>query len=190
MKTLRALSERLYKKTNRKVTIVAVVIFLLFTATVFPLATLAQKAYTGTASMPDTMLFASSESYYDLAESYGDMGRRAYIWLRFTFDLTWPAVYGFVLAAGLSYALKKSKHGWVRALNLLPFFGVLFDLIENILAVYYMALFPRTVDWAVSILPTVTAIKWAVLGIAFCLLLVLFVNSSIISLLKRIKRDK
>ncbi len=179
MKHLNAFSEAIYRKFNLKVMMVAVVIFLLFSATIFPLAMYAQEKAAGTTAMPDTLLFVSADEYFDLAESYGEAGRSAYIWLRFTFDLAWPAVYGFVLIAGLSCFAGASKHGWVKRLNLLPILGVLFDLAENILAVVYIARFPAETAWAVALLPYITAAKWAVLGLSLLAVLGLSVARAV-----------
>ncbi len=185
MESLKRFSEFLYKKTSWKVMTIAVVIFFLFSATVFPLASHIQKTQTGTADMPDTLILASSEDYYGLAESYGETGRSAYIGLRFTFDLAWPAVYGFALTALLSFLLKEAKRGWVRALNLLPLAGVLFDLTENIMAAIYMARYPSSTDWVIMHLPYITLFKWLVLGFALIVILALLGKRGIIWLSNR-----
>jgi len=180
MKALIRFSEKCYQKIDLKKMIIAVVIFLLFSAIIFPMAAGVQKAKTGTAQMPDTLMLAKSDAYYALAESYGSAGRAAYIWLRFTFDLAWPIVYGLALTAGLSYLLRKAKHAWVRRLNLLPVLGVVFDLAENTLAVIYMARYPMPTDWAVHVLPFVSALKWGVLMLSFALGLAMLIKTSII----------
>jgi hypothetical protein len=180
MNGLKRFSEFLYQRTSWKVMMIAVVIFFLFSATVFPLAAHIQKAQTGTADMPDTLILASADDYYGLAESYGEVGRSAYIWLRFTFDLAWPVVYGFALTALLSVLLKDEKRGWMRNLNLLPLVGVLSDLSENVLSVVYMARYPEMTDWSVLHLPYITLFKWLVLGFALFVILALLGKRGII----------
>lgn len=176
MNGLTAFSERIHQAMNIKVMIVAIVIFLLFMAGVLPLASAVQEKQAGVSETPDTMLFASAQQYYRMAEDFGEAGRSTYIRLRFTFDLAWPAVYGLMLVAVLSVLTRGTAQVWVRRLNLLPVFGVFFDLAENILAVVYMARFPRPTDWAVYLLPFVSAAKWAVLGVSVLAVLVLSVR--------------
>jgi hypothetical protein len=75
-----------------------------------------------------------TDDLYRMAEAYGEEGRRAYIRVRFTFDLIWPLVYLLFSATTTSWVFGKAfppDSLWQRA-SLVPLLGTLFDYLENL----------------------------------------------------------
>jgi hypothetical protein len=155
------------------VALVALLIFLLFTALVLPQQASQAEGETGSTDSPDTSFFYSPGDLYRMAESYGKDGRQAYIRARFTFDLVWPLVYTLFLATATSWIFGRtfaSGSGWQLA-NLLPLLGALFDYLENISTSLVMARYPDQTAVFDTLAPIFTALKWTMLGASFALLL-------------------
>ena len=95
-------SDWLRRVSTGWVALAALLIFLLFTALVLPRQAAKSEHETGSAVSPDTSIFYSPAGLYQIAKSYGEEGRRAYIRARFTFDLVWPLVYTLFLIDFLS----------------------------------------------------------------------------------------
>jgi len=173
---MKALSTWMYRVFNTRVMIIAIVIFVLFTAIALPMASKYAAARTGTDTSPDTSLIYSSDDLYSMAEDYGAEGRRAYVVMRFTFDLFWPIIYLFFMASVttrlFSIFRENSK---LRLLNLLPFMGTLFDYLENVFAAIVIGRFPLETPVAAKITPIFTVTKWILLGLGFILILILIV---------------
>ena len=164
------LSDWLYRFSGGRLTLAALLVFLLFTALVLP----AQSSRMETdAGSPDTSLFYSPADLYAMAEAYGAEGRQAYIQVRFTFDLIWPLVYLFFLATAISCVFGRAFPAgsiWRRA-NLAPFLGTLFDYLENISTSLVMGRYPARTPVVDVLAPAFTVIKWLFVGGSFVLLL-------------------
>ena len=176
---MKKLSAFIYNKTTTKIMIIAIIIFIVFTATLLPQVSKYTARVVGEAS-PDTSLVYSAQDLYDMAESYGEDGRRVYITLRFTFDLVWPFVYLFFMVTVLTRLLYDSKKPWVKYLHLLPLLGGLFDFLENIGASIVMGVYPSEILFVASATPIFTLIKWSLLGVSFLLIAV----TSVIRIIK------
>jgi hypothetical protein len=112
------------------------------------------------------------EDLYEMAESYGEEGRRYYIIMRFTFDLVFPLIYSVFLISVLGRLYKtESLEGWRGKIILLPFAGLLFDYLENISTSIVMWSYPDRMNF-VGLLATIfTPVKWALISLAFLALL-------------------
>ncbi len=167
---MKKLSNWLYKIVTNKVFIVSVILFALFIAVVAPIAARYMDKVTDGAPSPDTSLYYEAQDLFDMADDYGVEGRLAYVALRFTFDLAFPAVYLFFLVASLtkflSHLPQKSRF---RCFNILPFFAVLFDLTENILTATVIGMYPKKMMLAANFAPYATMIKWVFVGASFAL---------------------
>ena len=84
-------SEWITQKSSLLTVVSTLILFLAFTVTVLPTQSEKAKVQSGESS-PDMSLFFTVEELYDIAESYGEEGREAYVTARFTFDLVWPIV--------------------------------------------------------------------------------------------------
>jgi len=170
------LSNKIFKVLSIKVMIIAIVIFILFMIFVMPVASRYADTISGTATSPDTSIIYTADDIYEMADLYGQEGRDSYIFMRFTFDLVWPCVYLFFMAAIMANLLKGYKEGsWQRKLIWLPFLGVMFDFLENIFAVIVFARFPNKTPIIAELTPIWTLAKWTLLGASFLVIVVLIV---------------
>lgn len=170
---MKQFSNWLYKISTGWVTLMAVFIFILFTALVLPSQT--NVSATGDeVGSPDLSIYYSADDLYDMAEAYGQSGRDDYIRARFTFDLVWPLVYTFFLATTISWIYTRivPEGGTWRLINLLPVLGMLGDYLENAATSIVMWRFPLTtplIDWFAGIF---TTLKWLLIAGSFISLLV------------------
>ena len=171
---MKKFSDRLYELVSNKVLIAAVVIFVVFVAVANPLAAKYMDSLTDGAPSPDTSFFYEAQDIFDMAEAYGEEGRRGYILMRFTFDLAFPMLYLFFLVAASTKLLSHfPRNSRLRFLNLLPFLAAGFDIMENIFAAVVMAKYPQQAAIAVQIAPWASVIKWVFVIAAFSLVGVL-----------------
>ena len=186
---MRRLSDFLYRISTGWVSLVALLIFIVFTASVLP----AQSRQAGEASQgagtPDlSFTYYSAETLYKWAEAYGEAGRQAYVRARFTFDVAWPLVYTFFLVTATSWLFARGfppGSPW-RLANLTAVVGMLFDFLENFSTSLVIARFPAETPVIASLAGVFTLLKWLfVIGS----LLVLAVGA-VAALLARVKKPK
>lgn len=166
------LSNWLQRLSTGWVALIALLVFLLFTALVLPGQAAASPA--GADWTPDLSFFYTADELYRLAEAYGEQGRVAYIEQRFTFDLIWPVVYTAFLVTAIGWLFRRafaSGSPWQLA-NLAPVLGMLFDYLENISASLVMARYPAETPLLDGLAAVFTAVKWLLLGSSFGLLLI------------------
>ncbi len=168
------LSDWLHKISSGWLTLIGLIVFFAFSALVLPEQAAQADANSGGADIPDLSFYYSPQELYQMAESYGEAGRQAYIRARFTFDLVWPIVYTLFLATSLSWLFERgiSRPSRWQLANLAPILGMIFDYLENISTSLVMYRFPaRTV--VIDFLATLfTPIKWIFVGGSFLLLLI------------------
>jgi hypothetical protein len=174
---LRELSDRIHRLSTGWLAAAALVIFLLFTALVLPNQASRSEEATSEVGSPDTSFYYSADELYQMASSYGEEGREAYIRARFSFDLVWPLVYGFFLSIGISWTFRKafSRESKLHRANIVPVLGVLFDYFENLSTSLVMARYPSSttvIDWLASVF---TMLKWIFVAGSFVLLLTGFI---------------
>lgn len=170
---LKRVSDWLRRVTTGWVAMAGLVTFLLFSALVLPRQAAQADTATGEIGSPDTSLFYSPQTLYDLADAYGPRGRQAYIRARFTFDLVWPVVYALFLTTAISWLYGRTFPAgsrWQRA-NLIPLLGMLLDYLENISTSVVMARYPDATPLVVSLAPIFTLAKWVFVSGSFLLLL-------------------
>lgn len=166
----------LSKKISWKVVIVATIIFMLFIILILPQISAYSEKVIGVSSSPDMSFIYTADDIYDMAESYGEAGRNIYIFLRWTFDIAWPLVYGFFLISlvgKLSFIISDKK--WIDKLYMIPLFAVLFDYLENIGTTIVMARYPIRTDLIASVTPILSFAKWTLLSSGFLLVIILLV---------------
>ncbi|MBN2405487.1 MAG: hypothetical protein JXE06_07900 [Coriobacteriia bacterium] len=167
------LSQKLYSLSSGWMVLAALGLFALFIVVVLPAqAEVSEQELSGLGS-PDTSLFYSADDIYDWAEAYGVDGRDAYVRARWTFDLAWPVAYGLFLVTAIGWTGKfvypVGSRG--RLLNLVPLVAVLLDYTENVLTSMVILAYPRESIVAATLVPSVSAVKWAfVTGSFFALL--------------------
>jgi len=174
MAILKRFSAWLYKVSTGWVALAGLIIFLLFTTLVLPDQAAGANTISKEVGSPDMSFFYTPGELYEMAESYGEQGRAAYIQARFTFDLIWPLVYTLFLSTAVSWAFQRaftSESRW-RWANLAPILGMAFDYAENISTALVMYRYPAPTDILAAIAPLFTAIKWIFVAGSFILLLI------------------
>ena len=167
------LSDWLYKQSTDKIALLSMVLFLIFTILVLPGQSAMAETYGKGLGSPDTTFIYSKQDLNAMAEVYGETGRQVYIRARFSFDLVFPLVYTFFLAACTSWLLGKAlpqANPW-RRLNLLPLAAMGFDYLENITTSIFMGRYPLPSTLAASLAPPFTLIKWLLVSGSFLVLL-------------------
>ena len=159
---LHSLSQWLYKHSTGWIALIGLALFMVFGAAVLPGQSAQAAAYSAETGTPDTSFFYTPAELAGMAEAYGAQGRQAYVHARFTFDLIYPLVYTFFLAAAVSWLMKKlalQESPW-RLLNLLPLAAMLLDFLENICAARVMAIYPQEQPAAALLASIFTPLKW------------------------------
>ena len=158
---LRTLSDWLYRIANGRVTLAALVVFLLFVVFVLPAQSLAGGAEVDL-PVPDLSFRYSADDLYRMAESYGQEGRAAYVRSHFTFDVAWPLVYLAFLSLAISwvYGRLSPPGARLRRVNLMPLAAVLLDLLENVTTSLVMVRYPARTPGVDLLASLSTMAKW------------------------------
>jgi hypothetical protein len=167
------LSGIIHQISTGGVTLVALLVFLLFTTLVLPLVASKAEAEIGDIGSPDLSFYYAAEDLYRMAEAYGEEGRQSYVRGRYTFDLVWPLVYTFFLITALSWLTRKAfalGSVWQQA-NLVPLLAALFDYLENVSTSIVMLRYPAQTLVLDRIATVFTMLKWLFVSVSFMLLL-------------------
>ena len=170
----RRLSDWICKVSTGRVTVAALVVFLLFTALVLPRQSAQADMGAEGVGSPDLSLYYTPDQLYRIAEAYGSEGRSAYIRARFTFDLAWPVVYTLFLGTAISWLVGRAfpAGSWWQRANLVPILGTLFDYLENLSTSAVMWRYPARTPVVDTLAPVFTLVKWIFVGGSFVLLFV------------------
>ena len=170
----RRISEWMHQVSTGPVMLLALAVFVAFSAWVLPQQAARAAEVAGGAGSPDMSFYYSPGDLYRWAEAYGPSGRQAYVRARFTFDLIFPLVYLFFLATATSWLAGRAfpPHSlWQRA-NLAPLLGTLFDYCENVSAALVMVRYPDRTPVVDLLAPVFTGLKWLALGASLVFLAV------------------
>ena len=168
-----ALSTSIRQRSTGALALAALVLFVLFTATVLPAQAARAEAASGGVGSPDQSLLYTPADLYGWAEAYGAEGRSAYVRARLTFDVVWPLVYAFFLTTAIGWSLRRAlppESRW-QLLNLVPLVGLLLDYVENLSAATVMARYPARTPLVEWLAPLATALKWLFVNGSFVILL-------------------
>ena len=172
MSMSRRLSDSIRRLSTIWATLAALAVFVLFSALALPRQAATAETYAGEVGSPDTRGFYSAEDLYDIAEAYGETGRRLYVRSRFTFDVVWPLVYALFLTTAISwvYARAFSPDSRWQLANLAPLLGAGFDYLENAALSLVMVRYPSRTPVVDTLAPAITVMKWLFVGGSFLLL--------------------
>lgn len=158
----------LLKFSSRRILAIFTILFIL---TIAALPSI-QESSSEASRSPDMSFFYTVEELYDIADSYGVEGRNNYIYMRFTFDLVFPLIYGGFLVSILGWLYDMDRLlTWRDRVVLLPFGAMIFDYLENVSTSTVMWYYPTRVDFVGFLATVFTPIKWVLLSIAFLLLI-------------------
>lgn len=167
---MKRLSNWFYKLSNTWIALSGLLIFILFTILVLPGQ--ASNSEYADVRTPDLSFYYSPAELIEIAGQLGPAGRADYIRARFSFDLIWPLVYAFFLITSLSWLFAPlSESSPFRFANLAPFWGMVFDFLENLSTSWVMFRYPEQAGFAVALAPVFTMVKWSLIGLSFALFL-------------------
>ena len=172
---MKKISDFLLRFSTHWVALAALLIFFTFSVLTLPGETKRTEMYGQGIGSPDTSLFFSGDQLLTIADTYGEVGRAAYIKARWTFDLAFPIIYTGFFLTSISFVLKKvvSEDSKLRQLNLIPFLGMIFDLAENSATTSVMSAYPGQNPVGLMLAQVFTPIKWLFVGLSMILLILL-----------------
>lgn len=121
----------------------------------------------------DLMMFATPDKLFGMIEQYGEFGRPFYRNVELTVDIIYPIVYLFFFGLAISWLFQRgfASGSSMRKLNIMPLGAWFFDLLENIVIVILLSIFPAqpmALGWLLFLLTTV---KWLFAGASILLIL-------------------
>lgn len=166
---LKKITDWLLKISSTWLMIISLLVMVGFMIFVLPAQASDAASESGSERSPDTSFLYSPDDLYQMAEDYGENGRRAYIRARWTFDLVFPLVYTAFLTFGISWFVQRLS-GWGEAWKLtalLPLLGGIFDLLENSATSLAMAAYPARPGWILLSASIFTPVKWVFVSASF-----------------------
>jgi len=167
-------SATLQRRATGWVTLLATVVFILFTALALPRQAAEAEIASGGAGSPDTSFWYTPTDLYQIADAYGPAGRQAYLRARWTLDLVWPVVYTVFLSLTISWVYRRAfavESRW-QLTNLVPVAGMLLDYLENSATSLVMARYPALTPGMAHLAPLFTLTKWVFVNGSFVFLLI------------------
>lgn len=145
---------------------------ILFNVVIFP--SFAVKSADGQ-ELPilDLMFGFTPEFAYKVLADYGEKGRATALFLGSFVDTIYPIVYTLLTILAITFLFKKAgiTNIFLKKLNLLPIFAMIFDLIENAGIRGMIQSFPERNDSAAHLASTAEMLKWSFVGVTFSLIL-------------------
>jgi len=182
---MNSLELSLNEKVSWLVVGIATIIFVLFIMIILPKMTAYSEEAIGVESSPDTEMMYSEEDLYDIADSYGEEGRRIYVIIRWTFDVIWPLVYLFFLLALTIQLAKPSKYKWIHKLYIISIVATGFDYLENTLVTVVMVSYPKELFTIGTLASIASLLKWGILSLAFLCIFVIIIARVYEKLIKK-----
>jgi len=167
---LNKFSAYLHKIATLQNTLIFLLLFFLTVSLVFPFIG-------GLLGLPeelesaDTTYFYSANDLYEIIETYDEPSRRASAIFHFTADLIFPLVYLFSFGTLISLTLSRGfpNTDWLRRANLVPFWLLIFDLLENSGLAFLFLRYPQQHMGLARLTSFISAIKWCLSGLTVLL---------------------
>jgi hypothetical protein len=174
---LKNISERFYQWNKGWLIFILFLLDGFFSGFLLPLVQGMMQDGKGGIQPLDLMLFASPEKIFGMIERYGEFNRPFYRTVELTVDIIYPIVYLFFFGLLISWLFQRgfASNSPMRKFNLAPLGAWFFDLLENIVIVVLLSIFPSqptALAWALTL---ISAIKWFFAGTSMLLILIGFV---------------
>jgi succinate dehydrogenase hydrophobic anchor subunit len=168
------LSGWIYRWSNGWLAILSLVLFVSFSVSTLPAQNRLAEEYSRGMGSPDTSIFYSGAQLYQMASGYGETGRQQYLHARWTFDLAFPLVYTLFLLTSISWLYNRNlgRNSKWRLLNLVPLGAMILDFLENTMTSLVFSRFPMLSLPGQVLAPVFTPLKWLLVSISFCILVV------------------
>ncbi len=171
---LNNISDRFYKWAKGWLVLVLLVLDGFFAGFLLPLIQGMMQDGQGGVMPLDLMLFATPEKIFGMIERYGEYTRLFYRNVELTVDIVYPIVYLFFFGLLISWLFQRSfsPASRMRKYNIVPLGAWFVDLIENIVIVTLLSIFPSQPAGLAWILILLTTIKWTFAGASLVLILI------------------
>ncbi|MBK8780620.1 MAG: hypothetical protein IPO22_02190 [Anaerolineales bacterium] len=122
----------------------------------------------------DLMLFTTPEKLFGMIEKYGEFGRPFYRNVELTVDIIYPIVYLFAFGMLISWLFQRgfASTSPMRKYNVVPLGAWFFDLLENIVVVTLLFMFPAQPVGLAWVFVFLNTAKWIFAGASILLMLV------------------
>lgn len=170
---LTTLSDTLQKYAKGWLILVFFALEVFFNAVILPGTQARLEASSGGTGPIDLQFFYTPEKAYSMIASYGDTGRAIYRTFELTGDIIYPIVYTLFFSLLITWLFQRgfAANSKLQKLNVVPFGGWLFDLLENVCIVAMLSLYPSTPTAIAGLATIFTIIKWCFAGAAALLVI-------------------
>jgi hypothetical protein len=170
------LSNRFYKWTKGWLIFVFFLLDAFFSGFLLPLVQAMLQGDKGGVQPLDLMLFATPQRIFGMINEYGEYGRPFYRSVELTVDIIYPIVYLFFFGLLISWLFQRgfASTSPMRKYNIMPLGAWFFDLLENMVIVILLSIFPSQPTALAWILTLLTTVKWMFAGASILLILVGF----------------
>jgi hypothetical protein len=174
---LNAASERFYRWTKGWPIFILFLLDAFFSGFLLPLIQGMMQGGQGGVQPLDLMLFATPQKIFGMIERYGEYGRPFYRGVELTVDIVYPIVYLFFFGLLISWLFQRgfAPDSSMRKYNAMPLGAWFFDLLENIVIVILLSVFPSQPTALAWILALLSTVKWFFAGASMLLILIGFV---------------
>jgi hypothetical protein len=173
----RNLSNRFYKWTKGWLIFILFLLDAFFSGFLLPLIQAMLQGDKGGVQPLDLMLFATPQRIFGMINEYGVYGRPFYRGVELTVDIIYPIVYLFFFGLLISWLFQRgfASTSPMRKNNIMPLGAWFFDLLENMVIVILLSIFPSQPTALAWILTLLTTVKWMFAGASILLILAGFV---------------
>jgi hypothetical protein len=157
--------------SNWKTLVGLLILYMLFPLVFFKNAEAKINSLAGKDINPIDLTFGFNPApTLQMVEDYGDAARKYYASVELSVDIAYPIVYSLLLAVILTLIYRRLIHGPVRYINLLPFFTLFFDYLENITIVSLLKHYPEQSMTMATLCELFKLIKWLLFGLILFLI--------------------
>jgi len=145
-----------------------------FNAVVLPRRQATIEAGSGGTGPIDLQFFYTPEKVYGMVASYSEEVRASYRLFELTGDIIYPIVYTLFFSLFITWLFQRgfASNSRMQTLNVVPFGGWLFDLLENLGIVTMLSIHPSTPAALAWISAIFTLVKWLFAGATIILILI------------------
>jgi hypothetical protein len=162
------------KWANWKVITVLLILFILMQIVILPSVSNKLNNYSNNIGIIDLQLTYTVDKVYEMAEAYGDEGRRFYIVNALTGDVVYPIIYSLLFSLGLTILYRRVFHtgSALHKLPLLVYLVLLFDILENAAIITIMVNLPERLTTVAQLSNVFTMAKWAMAGVIILMIII------------------
>lgn len=168
---LNNISARFYKWTNGWLVLVLLVLDVFFSGFLLPMIQRTMQDEQGGVTPLDLMMFKGPQEIFGMIARYDIAFYRN---VELTVDIIYPIVYLFFFGLLISWLFQRgfASNNPMRKLNAVPVGAWFFDLLENIVIVSLLSLYPSQPVGLAWVLIILTHVKWLFAGATILLILI------------------